>query len=341
VVQKARPAADISSSGWTPTPVYDELDEATPADGSYVEVGSSGAEFTVRLARLAAPVVGPDESAHALTVRIDGPSQVLVELLQGQELIAARTCAAPDGFADYTLTLTRQEAARIKYEPGPGGDPDLRVRVRLCSAPEGYEGPGWYCVRDAGTEDPCEPVELLDEDKCDDTLVICSGPYETEAEAQAECPVAPVETACCEEPIPETLTAVITSTEDSEYATTYALKYSAAVSADLGKSAWVGMGIGPPAAGDCVYSGRCVGLRLTCENDGQWDFRASLFGDQPCADPLDPALEAVWTGATWRWAGGVAESTTCNPFSIDSDFTVTGIFRCAGGTVGTHHITID
>lgn len=134
MTQKARPAADISTSGWSPTPVYDEIDEAIPNDALYVEAGTSAAVFTVKLARLAAPVAGPDESSHALTVRIDGPSPVLVELLQGTTLIASRVCDAPDGFDDYTLTLTRAEAARIEYEPGPNGDPDLRVRVSAVSA---------------------------------------------------------------------------------------------------------------------------------------------------------------------------------------------------------------
>lgn len=56
-----------------------------------------------------------------------------------------------------------------------------------CCAIEGYIGPGWYCVEDSGPDD-CVPLELLDEDKCDDDIVICSGPYASEAAALLFCP---------------------------------------------------------------------------------------------------------------------------------------------------------
>src|SRR5262249_47821065 len=47
--------------------------------------------------------------------------------------------------------------------------------------------PGWYCVsRAAGGG--CIPAELVDEDRCDPDISICSGPYEDEAAAAAVCP---------------------------------------------------------------------------------------------------------------------------------------------------------
>lgn len=82
--------------------------------------------------------------------------------------------------------------------------------VCQCCSICGWEGAGWYCVRSVasttgtssycpptGTDCPvtgtggiysdCRPVELLDEDRCDDTIEICSGPYATEADANEAC----------------------------------------------------------------------------------------------------------------------------------------------------------
>ncbi len=129
MTQKARPAADVSNDGWTPTPVYAQLNEAVPDDGTFVTAPAQGGSFIVRLARLAAPVVGPDEFPHTLTIRLSGPGLVLIEFLQGETLIAMRVVDPPPGFAPYTITLTRVEAARIGYEFGPDGDPDLLVQV--------------------------------------------------------------------------------------------------------------------------------------------------------------------------------------------------------------------
>jgi hypothetical protein len=56
-----------------------------------------------------------------------------------------------------------------------------------CCPIEGYDGEGWYCVREAESDDPCAAVELLDVDKCDDAIEICSGPYASEAVATAAC----------------------------------------------------------------------------------------------------------------------------------------------------------
>lgn len=129
MTQKARPAVDIFNDGWLPTPVTPQINEEEPDDDNFVTASPCGAEFTVRLARLASPVVGPDEMAHELTLRLEGPAYVLVELLQGDTLIAWDTFTPTAGFNDYTLIVTREEAAKIRYEPGPDGDPDLRVRV--------------------------------------------------------------------------------------------------------------------------------------------------------------------------------------------------------------------
>lgn len=59
-----------------------------------------------------------------------------------------------------------------------------------CAIP-GWAGPGWYCVRAAsgsgGSGGDCGPLFLTVEDECDTSIVICSGPYATEAAAEEVC----------------------------------------------------------------------------------------------------------------------------------------------------------
>lgn len=49
---------------------------------------------------------------------------------------------------------------------------------------DGWGGPGWYCILFGGS---CVVVELIAEDECNDLIIICRGPYATEAEALAAC----------------------------------------------------------------------------------------------------------------------------------------------------------
>lgn len=85
----------------------------------------------------------------------------------------------------------------------------LRVACQCCSI-DGWAGPGWYCVREAGTEDACVPTELLEADRCDDTIEICSGPYADEATADEACAPDPGITVCgCENPMPTKVCATI------------------------------------------------------------------------------------------------------------------------------------
>lgn len=55
-----------------------------------------------------------------------------------------------------------------------------------CCDIAGWAGPGWYCVEDGGGD--CNTVvELTEDDRCDTGIAICSGPYDSEADAEAEC----------------------------------------------------------------------------------------------------------------------------------------------------------
>lgn len=48
----------------------------------------------------------------------------------------------------------------------------------------GWDGPGWYCVREGAA---CVPVFLTDDDKCDTDILICNGPHASEVAATAAC----------------------------------------------------------------------------------------------------------------------------------------------------------
>jgi hypothetical protein len=87
----------------------------------------------------------------------------------------------------------------------------VAVECACCSI-EGWDGPGWYCVLDEGGEDcetdPLIAAELTDADRCDTGVTICSGPYETEEEADAVCNPAPISVGGCS--IPQSITAEYT-----------------------------------------------------------------------------------------------------------------------------------
>lgn len=81
----------------------------------------------------------------------------------------------------------------------------------VCCPIDGYTTAGYYVVQDG---DSCVVIPVDDENKCDTSIVIYFGPFATLelAEAAAEqCQGGGVDTTCCpDDPIPETLTAVIT-----------------------------------------------------------------------------------------------------------------------------------
>lgn len=61
-----------------------------------------------------------------------------------------------------------------------------------------WDGPGWYCVNvltdgtgTGTTAGYCEALELNDSHKCDPDIIICSGRYNTQAEAEAACGLGP------------------------------------------------------------------------------------------------------------------------------------------------------
>ncbi len=55
-----------------------------------------------------------------------------------------------------------------------------------CDSIAGWLGAGWYCVYSIA-EAGCVAAELLDADRCDTGILICSGPYADEATAEIAC----------------------------------------------------------------------------------------------------------------------------------------------------------
>jgi len=65
----------------------------------------------------------------------------------------------------------------------------VKIQCSCCQL-AGWGGEGWYCVNQSGTgtsSTDCFVVELLDEDRCDSNIFICSGPYATEQQADDVC----------------------------------------------------------------------------------------------------------------------------------------------------------
>jgi hypothetical protein len=114
MTQVARPAADVSNSGWSPTPLYAQINTPTPNDGAPIACAlPPGGSFEAALAPMARPITG----THTLTVRLQKTdptvSLVTFSLLQGPEpgasLISAQSVVPTQGFVSYNLTLREQE----------------------------------------------------------------------------------------------------------------------------------------------------------------------------------------------------------------------------------------
>ena len=131
--QKSRAIADVSVSGWTPTPVTPRINEASP-DGaaSYVTNGGinpSGDTFEVKLAALARPEAGSQVLTINLQKTDSGSAPVTVALLQGATVIGEWPVTPTTSFADHCLTLTDTQVAAITDYS------NLRVQVTAGGSP--------------------------------------------------------------------------------------------------------------------------------------------------------------------------------------------------------------
>jgi hypothetical protein len=157
--------------------------------------------------------------------------------------------------------------------------------ARECGPPiDGWDGPGWYCVREAGTESDPEATELIEGDQFDDTIEIVSGPYADEAAALEVCPAAPVpepvETVCCDNATLPSVLKVTASGKTGDWATWPDVFY---VTYNPAFGVWENTDVG------CTVSGSPVRVVVAC--DGSIQSNTLIFTEPAatgdlCASPI-------------------------------------------------------
>ena len=115
--QKSRAIADVSVSGWTPTPVSPQINEVSPDGATSCVMNSgtnpSGDAFDVRLAALARPGAGLQVLTINLRKTDDGSVPVTLTLLQGSSVIGEWAVPVDTTFGSQSFTLTGAQVAAI------------------------------------------------------------------------------------------------------------------------------------------------------------------------------------------------------------------------------------
>jgi hypothetical protein len=115
MAQKARPNADVSTGGFTLTPVFEKINELVHDDGTLVssDAEAEGDAFRVKLPAMAWPSPGD----QVLTVRLrkteNGNLPATIKLWQGTTLIAWRRQEPTLSFGNVAVTLTDEEKALL------------------------------------------------------------------------------------------------------------------------------------------------------------------------------------------------------------------------------------
>jgi hypothetical protein len=117
--QFARPSSDASTGGWTPTPLYAQLNEVTPNDATYVLSPSGTApQFQVKLSNVSPPITN---TGLIIKFRAEAPGgsgtaeKANAVLFQGATQIAQTglQTLSRTAFTQFQYTLTTTEAASI------------------------------------------------------------------------------------------------------------------------------------------------------------------------------------------------------------------------------------
>jgi hypothetical protein len=115
MTQKARPASDVSNSGWTPQTVFSKINEVVPDDTTLVSSSTNpqGDSFEVKLP----PMAWPQGGQGTLRVRLNktGPDDipVILSLKQGSIVLAYATVHPGTSFAEFDLVLPQSVLAQI------------------------------------------------------------------------------------------------------------------------------------------------------------------------------------------------------------------------------------
>ncbi len=224
----------------------------------------------------------------------DGPCLTLTgEGSDAPVYTATRDCCGPNyaifSFGDPDLCTDAEDA-----DAGPAGNV-LRVRVEWTCCPiNGWAGEGPYCVRAAGSSGACTAVILLDENKCDDTIEICSGPYPDLPTAEAACAAA----TCCPDKTRPLIFEVISTTGDCDCFDGLEIEVPFVPDnplVPLGAGSWT---TGATSIEPCDYP---FGVSVTCDPD-TFDYTVVLTGDD-----------------------GTFSVTTCSPFDAEATTTLTAV----------------
>lgn len=110
----ARPNADISNTGWTPSTgsdLYAMLDEVSPDDADYISTSTLGAVCKMSLNATAFP--GGASQQLSLRASSSTGNGILVTIKDGATVIATRSLTLTPSFDLHTITLTSGEIAAI------------------------------------------------------------------------------------------------------------------------------------------------------------------------------------------------------------------------------------
>ena len=161
VVETLYPDQDTETSGWSPTPLHDEIDETTPFDSTFIttNVGGNGAfitvcgsptdpqNFTVGLPDFSSAPGGAESCSYTVRARKDellGSGHTIemdMQLLQGAStVVASRTgITLTTGSVEYVDFLSVGEYANLLTDTS---DMRLRVIVTGCVSGPGDEADG-------------------------------------------------------------------------------------------------------------------------------------------------------------------------------------------------------
>jgi len=107
---------DFFVIGWTPTPVYNRINNRTPNDNSFVSAASGFVRFAVPLDSIGAPVPGPLTLRIRVRQNLPRIAEFHLLLFQGLLTIASRNIppsSIPAAFTTFSFTLTDAEVASI------------------------------------------------------------------------------------------------------------------------------------------------------------------------------------------------------------------------------------
>lgn len=194
----------------------------------------------------------------------------------------------------------------------------FRVKVQCTACPPdpdctpiaGWGGAGWYCIE---VDSACTTVvELIDQDRCDNQITICSGPYASEEIAIISC-TGPISTSCCEEAVPANLYASGFDVGFCNIGTIH-LVYNS-----ISDSWRPATGLGETI---CGSEGWDPFLELSCESNGAggWRWRLNIWNNS-CS-----ATQDIYT---------------CSPFSVEFDFSTCNEPFCFGCTIPIGPITVS